>query len=229
MTGRICVSIAAATPAEVAAAAAAAAGAEVIEVRLDALAGGVEINIDDFAALGNGGRKLLFTNRAPWEGGGFSGSEEERIAPLIEAAGRGFWADIELSAPEAGRRAVIGAAAPEARVIVSWHDFSSTPGPRELSDILARMAESGAHAGKIVTTAHGPGDVLRVLSLLDAAAGRGFPLIAFCMGEAGRISRVATLFLGGFMSYAAPDEGGGATAPGQLTLAAMRRIIGEMA
>ncbi len=227
MTGKICVSIAAATPAEVASAAAAAASADVIEVRLDALAS--RVSIDDFAAAGNGGRELLFTNRPPWEGGGFSGSEEERTAPLIEAAGRGFWADIELSAPEASRRAVIGAAAPDARVIVSWHDFSSTPDPRELSAILARMAESGAHVGKIVTTAHGPNDVLRVLSLLEEAAARDFPLIAFCMGEAGRISRVATLFLGGFMSYVAPDEGGGATAPGQLTLSAMRRIIGEMA
>jgi 3-dehydroquinate dehydratase-1/3-dehydroquinate dehydratase/shikimate dehydrogenase len=66
--------------------------------------------------------------------------------------------------------------------------------------------------------------VRRVLALLELAEQRGFPLIAFCMGAAGRVSRVATLALGGFMTYAAADGAAG-TAPGQLSVSQLRGML----
>ena len=73
--------------------------------------------------------------------------------------------------------------------------------------------------------AHDYPDVLRVLHLQCQAKALGFPLIAFCMGEQGKLSRIITLLLGGYMTYAAPDEQQ-ATAPGQLSV---RRLKGALA
>jgi 3-dehydroquinate dehydratase type I len=99
-----------------------------------------------------------------------------------------------------------------------------TPDSGTLSDILLEQMESGADIGKIVTMAHDHLDVLKVLSLQKEAAKNNFPLIAFCMGEAGRLSRVITLLLGGYMTYAALDEKQ-ATAPGQLSVQDLRAAL----
>jgi 3-dehydroquinate dehydratase-1/3-dehydroquinate dehydratase/shikimate dehydrogenase len=109
------------------------------------------------------------------------------------------------------------------KLILSWHDFKETPSAAELTNLLQQMAGSGAHIGKIVTTAHNANDVLRVLALQEEARAAGFSLIAFCMGEAGRISRLATLYLGGYMSYACLNEEHSA-APGQISIRSLREM-----
>jgi 3-dehydroquinate dehydratase-1/3-dehydroquinate dehydratase/shikimate dehydrogenase len=174
---------------------------------------------------------LLFTNRPCWEGGNCADEERGRIVMLQQAARSGAaYVDIELRADEGMRRDLIAAARQgSAKVVVSWHDFSGTPCRETLAEIFDRQAASGADIGKIVTTACCFEDVLRVLDLQAEAAAKGFSLIAFCMGQAGVISRLATLELGGYMTYVAPD-GGRAAAPGQLPLSAlltMRRLLHE--
>lgn len=219
---RVCVSIANETPdAALAAALACAAGADVIEIRLDFLA-----NPDPRPFLAALKTPLLFTNRAAWEGGRFAGSEEERLRPLLAAAEAGAaFVDIELKTAQPLRDRLIAQAREQgARPIVSWHDFSGTPPDQVLGDILRDMRATGASIGKIVTTAADFRDVLRVLALQTAAHDLDFPLIAFAMGEAGRVSRAATCRLGGFMTYAAPDNGA-ATAPGQLPVSSLREIL----
>jgi len=86
------------------------------------------------------------------------------------------------------------------------------------------MIDSGADIGKIVTTAVSPEDALRILSLQEAAMAASFPLSAFAMGAHGAISRLATLYLGGFMTYAAlsPEQ---ATAPGQITVQNLHALL----
>lgn len=195
--------------------------ADIVEIRLDALSS------PDFAVfLANlPGDKLLFTCRPEWEGGGYRGSEEARVALLAAAAdaGAGF-VDIELRTADDLRSNLIKSAQQcGAKVIVSWHDFKTTASPQALASILQEQYRSGADWGKIVTTPRDFQDVLRVLNLQEPAAEIGFPLCAFCMGSIGMISRVATLGLGGAMTYAAPD-GGKIAAPGQLPLSALRQL-----
>ena len=110
------------------------------------------------------------------------------------------------------------------RLILSWHNFKKTPDRPELMTKLQAMQEKGAHIGKIVTMAHNFRDVLRVLQLQEDAVRMHFPLIAFCMGRPGVISRLATLELGGFMTYCSANDRQ-ATAPGQLSVAALREIV----
>jgi 3-dehydroquinate dehydratase type I len=90
------------------------------------------------------------------------------------------------------------------------------------------MMASGAHIGKIVTMAHGANDVLRALNLQEQARAAGFCLSCFCMGEAGRISRLATLYLGGYMTYACLNEEQ-ATAPGQISVRRLREMVSLLA
>jgi len=103
-------------------------------------------------------------------------------------------------------------------------NFKTTASARALESIFQEQCRTGADIGKIVTTARDFRDVLRVLGLQKLSHDTGFPLCAFCMGRAGMISRVATLEMGGYMSYAAADDGQPA-APGQLSISAMHMIL----
>ena len=66
-------------------------------------------------------------------------------------------------------------------------------------------------------------DAARLLGLL----GRWQDTVVVGMGDLGRVTRVAALLLGSPFSYAAPDDGV-ETAPGQLPLSAMTRILLEL-
>jgi 3-dehydroquinate dehydratase-1/3-dehydroquinate dehydratase/shikimate dehydrogenase len=220
--GKICVSISERdVDKALSSARAAAEKADVVEIRLDALA---EPAIAPF--IKNIDVPLLFTCRPEWEGGEFSGSEEERLALLGDAVSKGAaYIDIELRTEDSLRQELVTVARNnKVKTIISWHDFKTTASSQALHSIFKEQYRSGADIGKMVTTARSFQDVLRVLDLQNSAAEMSFPLCAFCMGRPGMISRIATLELGGFMSYAAPDDGP-VSAPGQLSVSALRRIV----
>lgn len=198
---------------------------DVVEIRLDAMR---EVHIPDLCK--GIPRPLLMTNRPKWEGGAFKGSEEERLQLLLDAIKHGAaFIDLELKTSEKLRHRLVDALREtETRLILSHHNFVMTPDSAALSEILRQQMASGAHIGKIVTMAHDHLDVLRVLCLQEEASKRNFPLIAFCMGEPGKLSRVVTLLLGGFMTYAALDEAR-ATAPGQLTVQELKTALACLA
>lgn len=199
--------------------------ADVIEVRLDSL-DKIELALLTEAI----NRPLLMTNRPTWEGGQFSGAEQLRLDSLLDAIQLNCqYVDLELLAPGESLDRVLQAKQKSAsKLILSWHNFEKTPSGEQLSATMKKMADKGADIGKIVTMAHHWSDVLRVLSLQEEAAQMDFPLIAFCMGSIGVISRVATLQLGGYMTYCAADENE-STAPGQLSITTLRHIYQQMA
>ncbi len=200
--------------------------ADVIEIRLDSLD---HPEIEPFVK--NITKPLLFTNRPEWEGGSFSGSETARTGLLLQAVKNDCaLVDLELkTAPELRAELLdVLLKHPKTGLVVSWHDFSSTPSSEELGDILQQQMESGAHVGKIVTMANSYEDVLKVLNLQTIAVENNFPLIAFCMGRMGMVSRLATVRLGGFMTYAAPD-GGDESAPGQMEVSTLRTMLKKLA
>ncbi len=194
--------------------------ADVIEIRLDCLK---KQTVEPFIETLK--KPLLFTNRPIWEGGNFNGDEAKRIAMLVEAVDReAAYVDLEYQSPEESLLEVTGhLEKSRTRLILSSHNFKMTPARDELLEIMTGMREKGAHIGKIVTTAHSYLDVLRVLRLQEDAVLIDFPLIAFCMGKPGIISRVSTIELGGYMTYCSVDEMTG-TAPGQISVAALREI-----
>ena len=171
-------------------------------------------------------RPVLVTNRPTWEGGRYVGSEQARINLLCQAVQAGAqYADIELRTAEELRAQVLREARQYgARVIISNHDFQETPPLARLRETLRQMLISGADIGKIVTTATTPEEAGRILSLQQEALASQFPLSAFAMGSAGKISRLATIYLGGFMTYAAITQQQ-ATAPGQLSVHDLHALI----
>ena len=159
---------------------------------------------------------VIATNRLAAEGGQWTGSEAERRA-LLEGA-----LDLELAADPAWRRELYKRRG-EAKIILSWHDFSGTPDTDRLEDILQKMLAQEADIIKMVTMARLSEDNLRLLSLIPRARAAGREIIAFCMGAAGKWSRVVAPLMGSFLTFA-PFTKKGASAPGQLTVNEVKRL-----
>lgn len=166
---------------------------------------------------------VIATNRPRAEGGRWTGSEADRLALLEEALSYGVQAiDVEFSADAAWRRDLFARRGPT-RLILSWHDFTGTPEEAQLEETFAALLAQEADILKVVTTARTPEDNLRILALIPRARAAGKEIIAFCMGPLGKWSRLATIFLGGFLTFA-PFSENQASAPGQITANDMRRL-----
>jgi 3-dehydroquinate dehydratase type I len=166
---------------------------------------------------------VIATNRPQAEGGRWVGNEVDRRALLEEALSFGVHAlDVEFAADAAWRQGLF-ARRGKTRLILSWHDFSGTPEDAELEQTFNAMLSQEADILKLVTQARTPADNLRLLALIPRARAAGKEIIAFCMGPLGKWSRVATVFLGGFLSFA-PFNPQQASAPGQITVAEFRRM-----
>lgn len=159
---------------------------------------------------------LIATNRSVECGGGFRGSEGERINVLRKAAYAGFnYVDIEVSTPNL-KDFISELRSKEAKAIVSFHDFAGTPNCDELNKILEFQLESGAEICKIVTTAKKLEDNLTLMSFLNQVSKKA-KIVCFAMGDLGKISRLLSPLFGGFFTIASLEKGG-ETAPGQLTI-----------
>ncbi len=202
--------------------------------RAYAMAGIVELRLDGMAdpdlprLLAAKAGKIVVTNRHREEGGRFEGPEDGRIALLMEAAALGAdYVDVEARTEPSLRRALLDSIAGNGHAteaILSCHLPAGTPGEEALADLLKSLMQEGMPVIKLVPFAKHPEDNLRVFSLLPRARECGQRMIAFCMGEAGRISRVMAPLLGSFLTYASLEEGE-KTAPGQLTVGEMRRML----
>lgn len=198
-------------------------GADLIELRVDGL-------LDRRGWLGLMKTKLpvIVTNRPEREGGRFKGSEKERTGPLLEGiAGEAACVDIELSTEKALLEKVLSSAKGRGvSVLMSYHNLTSTPEADELIVVVKKMVLAGCDIAKVVTFAEDREDALRVLDFLVRAQDEvAVPLVAFAMGEAGRVSRVAAPMLGSPIVYAAAGE---PTAPGQLDVATAKMLLKEL-
>lgn len=216
---RICVSVSARDPPR---AAEAIRGAEPYEPDL------IELRIDHLESLegleeirGSTDIPLIATNRRRDQGGRFQGREEERVAELLGACRGGFdYVDLELTTPSL-RRVADEVRGHGAGLILSFHDLGGTP-PREgLKRILMEELGLGADICKIVGTATSYLDNLTYLSFLGER--RDVKLVCFGMGRLGTVSRVLSPLFGAEFTYASMGTGL-ETAPGQLTVGALREI-----
>ena len=144
---------------------------------------------------------------------------ERRLAKAVEAGAA--YLDLEIEAPAPMSKRLRKAALENGTIVIrSYHDFTGTPSREKLAETVSQCREFGAEVVKIVTTAQCEADVQTVLSLYDDFD----RLIAFCMGEAGRQSRLDCLAKGAPYTYAALTEDE-ATAPGQWTTASMEKAL----
>jgi len=97
----------------------------------------------------------------------------------------------------------LAAVADEARaagvlVIASFHDFRKTPATAKLRETVRRATEAGADAVKIATHTSGPGDVARLLVLLESPT---LPTAVMGMGPQGMASRLLFASCGSILNY----------------------------
>lgn len=144
---------------------------------------------------------------------------ERRLTKAVEAGAA--YIDLEMEAPAPMSKRLRKAAQENGTIVIrSYHDFAGTPSREKLAETVSQCREFGAEVVKIVTTAQCEADVQTVLSLYDDFD----RLIAFCMGEAGRQSRLDCLAKGAPYTYAALTEDE-ATAPGQWSTASMKKAL----
>jgi len=183
--------------------------ADMIELRLDLIAGGDPIQTL-MAVRKATAKPIIATVRLNTEGGMFQGSEKERIDLLIKAASYADYLDVELLA---GQRDY-AIALIKKPVIVSYHDFSGMPTESKLAGIYQEMKKTEAFIAKIAVTPQSPRDNLRILRfLLDADA--DLPLCMIAMGRMGRHLRAVAPLYGSALTYGFVTQ---STAPGQMSL-----------
>ncbi len=189
-------------------------GADMVELRLDDCT-----DAESFADVIRGSTlPIIATCRPAWEGGQSTLDDSGRADILRHAAAAGASIiDIELKSTS---RSALPDAEGESRprLILSTHDFGGRPA--RLYNLLADLNASAGDIAKLVWTARTVRDNLEAFEILR---NRQKPTIALCMGEAGFISRILAKKFGGFLSFAALDNTGG-TAPGQISLADMKRL-----
>lgn len=197
--------------------------ADILEIWLDSLQ---DLRLAEIFFLKDEVKKpFLFVNRAPFEGGNFMGTSAQRVVPLIEALERGAdWVDVPIQTESKLIRKVMKTRktiAPKLskkkpKIILSYHNFKSTPALAELKKIVQDAKKRGADLVKIATFAQTMDDNVTLFELTKWAVRRRISLCTNAMGPKGEISRVICPLLGSALYYAPLTEAH-RTAPGQLT------------
>jgi len=196
--------------------------ADLIELRVDYL------KDPNLALLVNDRPKpFIVTNRRKEEGGRYHGDEKMRWGILKKAIELDVdYIDVEMRSKRSSIEALMAyrrANHKKTRFILSFHEFQWTPSQKELRNVCDRMSRWEADMAKVVTFARSWEDNLNVLSLISYARERGQKIVAFCMGEKGKMSRIFAPFLGAAWTYASLSHDR-ASAPGQMTVQKMRDL-----
>lgn len=204
--------------------------ADILEVWLDSLQ---DLRLAEIFFLKDEVEKpFLFVNRAPFEGGSFMGTSAQRVAPLIEALERGAdWVDLPIQteskligkAMKTKKAIAVKSSKQKPKIILSYHNFKSTPALAELKKIVQDAKKKGADLVKIATFAQTMDDNVTLFELTKWAKKKCIPVCTNAMGPKGEISRVICPLLGSALYYAPLTEAH-RTAPGQLTVAELRTI-----
>lgn len=190
--------------------------ADLIEVRLDSLE--QTKNLTDLPKSTK--IPLIATNKLQTKKSGLPNTETEGQQTLLNAAKAGFqYADVDFFSPDRDET-ITELKRLGTKPIISYHKFDGILTVSALEKILDEQITSGATICKIVLTAKHIEDNLPILSFISFASTKT-KLVCFCMGEAGKTSRLLSPAFGAYFTFAALEQGG-ETAPGQMTITDMR-------
>ena len=157
--------------------------------------------------------RCVCTLRPKSEGGLFVGKEDERKSILrLIAEYNPFLLDVEFNTIQKDTRFAAYLKRSRCELLVSWHDFKKTPSESQLKLKFNKMKKF-SDVVKIVTVAKNVSDASRLLSLYSIKSRN--KIIAFCMGEQGKFSRILCLHLGSPFTYVSLGK---AIAPGQFSV-----------
>ena len=193
--------------------------ADICEVRLDLME---SFHLDQIINAAQ--KPVIVTYRSEKEGGKGAADPSETADLLIAVARENAdYIDVELSMPSELRNKIIQNKG-NSQIIISTHIMGNTPSNDELNILLENSIRANGDIVKIVTMANSHDDNLRMLDLVSRANTRGIKIIAFCMGAAGRMSRVFSLLMGGYLSFTSLETGE-ESAPGQIPVSEMKKLL----
>ena len=219
MTYKTCVSIAEKTPKKLKQALAKALKkSEYAEIRFDFL--NPNVVPEALHLIRKDLRKCVCTLRRIHEGGKFSDSEKNRISIIkLIAEYDPFLLDIEYDTIRKNKNLQRYLKNIGTNTLVSWHNFKQTPTVSILKKKLLEMKKFSNNI-KIVTMAKSINDGSRILSLYNNS--KNVKLIAFSMGNFGKMSRLLCMLLGSPYTYVSLGK---PIAPGQFSLDEVKSIF----
>jgi 3-dehydroquinate dehydratase-1 len=164
--------------------------------------------------------RCVCTLRPRSEGGKFSSNEKNRVSILkLIAAYDPYLLDVEYNTIRKNKTLQQYLKKSKTNLLISWHDFAKTPNISFLRSMRKKMTKFSKNI-KIVTTAKSMKDTLGILSLYKFQSNAN--LIAFAMGDYGRMSRILCTQLGSPYTYVSLGK---PVAPGQFSLNEIKSIF----
>jgi 3-dehydroquinate dehydratase-1 len=188
------------------------------EVRLDSLALHLDSIQDEIRELP---APLIITARHPREGGANDLSSHERQRLLLAFLPHAAYVDIELRSAGPLAAVLDAARAQKVGIIGSFHDFTSTPGPRQLDRIGAEAHSLGADILKVATKVDTLPQLERLIAFFERQR-RSTTIAAMGIGRLGRTSRLEFARRGCPLNYA---HLGGSRVAGQLSIGELQRAL----
>ena len=172
-----------------------------------------------------GDMPLIFTCRTVKEGGRADMGDEEYAGFNRAVLDSGYADAIDIEVLSSGEQAaeLIREIRKAGRVSIGSCHLMNMPNRDDLEDMLKAIHGTGADITKLAAMAESTEDALSLMGAARRAKARGIgPLIAIAMGEQGMMSRILAEMAGSDAVFA---SAGKASAPGQLSLGAMREIL----
>lgn len=166
------------------------------------------------------GREIIFTLRTSQEGGHITLSDQEYVDLIkeINAIYNPDYIDFEYFS----HKAVFHEMLDFPNLVLSYHNFDETP--ENLMEAFSEMTKLAPRVVKIAVMPQSEQDVLDLMNYT-----RGFKTLnpeqefaTMSMGKLGRLSRLAGDVVGSSWTFVSLDQ---ANAPGQVSLADMKRIL----
>ncbi len=203
---------------------------DVLEWRVDYFAGIAKTDqvIDVVCAIRAvaGSLPVMFTCRSHCEGGQNTTLWDGDVVSLCEAVCHSRQIDLidfELRCgPLPISRVRMAAHANGIQLVLSCHDFATTPDTPTLVRYFDQARVQGADVAKLAVMSHSPADTLRLLdATLQASQTLDIPLISVAMGPHGAVTRLMGGEFGSALSFAVGVK---ASAPGQMPVQDIRAV-----
>jgi len=170
---------------------------------------------------------LLFTRRSIIEGGEIITLNEGQVIALYTAVCQSKCIDLidyEMANDSANIARVRDAAKTNnIELVLSFHNFSFTPGPETLSAKFLTAEQLGANVAKVAVMPRDLDDVLTLLTATREASKKlRIPLISMSMGPLGAVTRMIGGAFGSSLSFAV---GAAASAPGQVPIEDLNTVL----
>ncbi|MBE0474483.1 type I 3-dehydroquinate dehydratase [Rhodoferax sp.] len=202
----------------------------------------LEWRVDFFEAIGDtaavitaaqvikqaaGNIPVLFTRRSTIEGGEKIAIDEAQVIAMYTAVCERKCIDLidyEMANDAANIvRVRTAAKANDIKLVLSYHNFSSTPNLETLATKFLAAEQLGADVAKVAVMPRDPDDVLTLLAATRQASKKlRIPLISVSMGSYGALTRLFGWAFGSSLTFAV---GASSSAPGQVPIEDLNAVL----